>query len=119
MKTYKFFWHALLFTSHITPHTTLGNEKCLKILLGVCNTKERGDLSISLSKNEEGRGVGGRWSASSKRQQKKGLLFPLLYNAIIAEDLDPGLHCSCRGSVSYIFVSEYSNMTLLPVKKFV
>jgi hypothetical protein len=51
--------------------------------------------------------------------KKNGLLFPLLYNAIIAEDLDPCLHCSCRGSFSYIFVSEYSNMTLLPVEKFV
>jgi hypothetical protein len=32
----------MLFTSHKTPHITLGNE------LGVCNTKERDDLSISL-----------------------------------------------------------------------
>jgi hypothetical protein len=38
----------MLFTSHITPHTKLGNDKCLKLLLGVCNTKEMGDLSISL-----------------------------------------------------------------------
>ncbi len=32
------------------PHTTLGNEQCLKLLLGVGNTTERGDLSISLIK---------------------------------------------------------------------
>ncbi len=36
-----------LFASHITLHTIFGNE-CLKLLLGVCNIKERGDLSISL-----------------------------------------------------------------------
>ncbi len=34
-------------TSHITSHTTLSNEWCLKLLLGVCNIVERGDLSIS------------------------------------------------------------------------
>jgi hypothetical protein len=28
----------------------LGNELCLTLLLGDCNTKERGDLSISLLK---------------------------------------------------------------------
>ncbi len=39
---------GLLFTSHNTPHITLGNEQCLKILLGVCNTKKRCNLSISL-----------------------------------------------------------------------
>jgi hypothetical protein len=39
---------AMLFTSHNTPHITLGNEQCLKLLLGVCNIKKRGDLSISL-----------------------------------------------------------------------
>jgi hypothetical protein len=32
----------LLFTSHNTPHITLGNEQCLKLLLGVCNTKKEG-----------------------------------------------------------------------------
>ncbi len=32
------------------PHTNLGNEQCLKLLLGVGNTKERDDLSISLIK---------------------------------------------------------------------
>jgi hypothetical protein len=37
-----------LFTFHKTPHITLGNEQCLKLLLGVCNTKRRGDLSLSL-----------------------------------------------------------------------
>jgi hypothetical protein len=26
----------MLFTSHNTPHITLGNEQCLKLLLGVC-----------------------------------------------------------------------------------
>ncbi len=31
-----------------TPHITLGNEQCLKLILGVCNTKKRGDLTISL-----------------------------------------------------------------------
>jgi hypothetical protein len=40
---------CMLFTSHITPHTTLGNEQCLKLLLGVCNTKDTNDLSISLT----------------------------------------------------------------------
>jgi hypothetical protein len=38
---------GMLFTSHIIPHTTLGNEKCLKLLIGVCYTKERDYLSIS------------------------------------------------------------------------
>jgi hypothetical protein len=45
---------GMLFTSHITPHTTLGNEKSLKLLLGVCKTKERGDLSISQGANMTG-----------------------------------------------------------------
>jgi hypothetical protein len=36
------------FTSHDTPNITLGDEQCLKLLLGVCNTKKMGDLSISL-----------------------------------------------------------------------
>jgi hypothetical protein len=39
---------GILFTSYITPHTTLGNEQCLKLLLVVCNTEGRCDLSISL-----------------------------------------------------------------------
>jgi hypothetical protein len=39
---------CMFFTSHITPHTTLGNEQCLKLLLGVSNTKERGNLSLSM-----------------------------------------------------------------------
>jgi hypothetical protein len=39
---------GMLFTSHITPRTTLGNEQCLKLLLGVCNTEEQCDLSIYL-----------------------------------------------------------------------
>jgi hypothetical protein len=38
----------MLFTSQNTHHITLGNEQCLKLLLGVCNTKKRGDLSLSL-----------------------------------------------------------------------
>ncbi len=38
----------MLFTSHNTPHITLGNEQCLKQLLAVCNTKKTGDLSITL-----------------------------------------------------------------------
>jgi hypothetical protein len=47
MKTRKIL--GMLFTFHFTPQTTtLGNEFCLKLLLGVCNTKESGDLSISL-----------------------------------------------------------------------
>jgi hypothetical protein len=29
-------------------HTTLGNVKCLKLLLGVCKIEERGDLSLSV-----------------------------------------------------------------------
>jgi hypothetical protein len=32
---------GILFTSYITPYTTLGNEKNLKLLPGVCNTEER------------------------------------------------------------------------------
>jgi hypothetical protein len=43
----------MLFTSHNTPHITLGNEQCLKLLLGVCNTRKRGDLSISLSSTKK------------------------------------------------------------------
>jgi hypothetical protein len=39
---------VILFTSYITPHTTLSNELCLKLLLGFCNTEERCELSISL-----------------------------------------------------------------------
>ncbi len=39
----------MLYTSQNTPHITLGNEQSLKLLLGVCNTKKRGDLSVSLS----------------------------------------------------------------------
>jgi hypothetical protein len=39
---------GILFTSYITPHTTLDNEYCLKLLLGDCNSEERCDLSISL-----------------------------------------------------------------------
>jgi hypothetical protein len=35
-------------TSHDTPNITLGDEQCLKLLLGVCNTKKMGDLYISL-----------------------------------------------------------------------
>jgi hypothetical protein len=31
----------MLFTSQDTPHITLSNEQCLKLLLGVCNTKKR------------------------------------------------------------------------------
>jgi hypothetical protein len=38
----------MLFTSQNTSLITLGNNQCLKLLLGVCNTKKRGDLSISL-----------------------------------------------------------------------
>ncbi len=38
----------MLFTSYNIPYITLRNEQCLKLLLGVCNTKKRDDLSISL-----------------------------------------------------------------------
>ncbi len=38
---------GMLFTSHITTHTTLGNEQCLKLLLGVCNTEDKCDLYTS------------------------------------------------------------------------
>jgi hypothetical protein len=31
-----------------TPYITLGNEQYLKLLLGICNTKKRGDLSLPL-----------------------------------------------------------------------
>jgi hypothetical protein len=49
MKTQKFM------TCFSLPKTTrilitLGNEQCVKLLLGVCNTKKRGDLSLSLVK---------------------------------------------------------------------
>ncbi len=40
--------YDLLLTSHNTPHSTHGNEQCLKLLLGVFNTEKRGDLSLSL-----------------------------------------------------------------------
>jgi hypothetical protein len=36
----------MLFTSHNTPHIPLGNEQCLKLLLGVCNTKKWVTLSL-------------------------------------------------------------------------
>jgi hypothetical protein len=40
-------WHAFHFPQQ--PLTsTLGNDHCLKLLLGVCNTKKNGDDSISL-----------------------------------------------------------------------
>jgi hypothetical protein len=39
----------MLFTFHKTPHITLCNEQCLKLLLGVAALKRaRGDLSLSL-----------------------------------------------------------------------
>jgi hypothetical protein len=38
----------MLFTSPNTTQINLGDEQCRKLLLGVCNTKKRGDLSISL-----------------------------------------------------------------------
>ncbi len=38
----------MLFTSHNITHITHGTEQCLKLLLGVYNTKKRDDLSISL-----------------------------------------------------------------------
>jgi len=34
---------------NVTPHITLGNKQYLKLLKGVCNTKKRGDLFISLA----------------------------------------------------------------------
>jgi hypothetical protein len=37
----------MLFTYQNTPHITFGNEQCLKLLLGICNTKKSGDLSGS------------------------------------------------------------------------
>ncbi len=36
--------HDILFSSHNSPHITLGNEQCLIFWLGVCNTKKRGDI---------------------------------------------------------------------------
>jgi hypothetical protein len=39
----------MLFTSNNTTHITIGNEQYLKLLLGVCNTKKWGDLSIHIS----------------------------------------------------------------------
>ncbi len=47
MKTLKM--PDMRFISHNTTHITLGNEKCQKLLLGVCNTKKNGDLSIYLN----------------------------------------------------------------------
>jgi hypothetical protein len=40
----------MLFTSHNTPHITLGNDQCLKLLLGVCNTRKKDDLWRSLTR---------------------------------------------------------------------
>jgi hypothetical protein len=39
----------MLFTSRNTPHITLGNEQCLKLILGVCHTKKLADLFITLA----------------------------------------------------------------------
>jgi hypothetical protein len=39
---------GMFFISLSTLHTTFGKEQCLKLLLGVCNTKEKGDLTTSL-----------------------------------------------------------------------
>ncbi len=47
----------VLFTSHSTPHITLGNEQCLKLLLGVCSPKKRGDLLYLCEKS--------RWACTS------------------------------------------------------
>jgi hypothetical protein len=44
----------ILFTSHNPLHITLRNEQCLKFLLGVCNTKKRGDRSISPFSSKRG-----------------------------------------------------------------
>jgi hypothetical protein len=42
--------HGMLFTSHNIPYITLLNEQCLKLLLGVCNTKKEGrSFYISVS----------------------------------------------------------------------
>ncbi len=38
----------MLFTSSNTTQINLGDEQCRKLLLGVCNTKKGGNLSISL-----------------------------------------------------------------------
>ncbi len=41
--------HDMLLTFHKTPHITLCNEQCLKLLLGVAALKRaRSDLSLSL-----------------------------------------------------------------------
>ncbi len=40
--------YDMLFTFHNTTHITLGNEQCLKLLLGVFNIKKRGDLFLFL-----------------------------------------------------------------------
>ncbi len=57
------------FTSQNTPHITLGNDQCLKFLPGVCNTKKRGDLSLSLLETYwDGRGGG--WYRSRPRRRR-------------------------------------------------
>ncbi len=38
----------MLFTSPNTTQINFGDEQCRKLLLGVCNTKKRSDLSMSL-----------------------------------------------------------------------
>jgi hypothetical protein len=45
---------GILFTSYITltPLLVMTNELYLKLLLGVCNTEEMCDLSISLSRKQ-------------------------------------------------------------------
>ncbi len=49
-------WRAFHFPQHPSDHP-LGNEQCLKLLLGVCNTKERGDLSLWAAQSRYKRGT--------------------------------------------------------------
>ncbi len=57
------------FASQNTPHVTLGNDQYLKVLQGVCNTKKRGDLSLSLLETYWDGREGG-WCMSRPRRRR-------------------------------------------------
>ncbi len=60
---------------------TLGNEQCVKLLLGVCNTKKRGDLSLSLvNSNKYNIGTSITGTANSVLQRHILWFFILIWN---------------------------------------
>jgi hypothetical protein len=66
--------HVILFSSRKnTPHITLGNDQCLQLLFGVCNTEERCDISISLelTNGSVGEGAG---EQANMRELNSGLV---------------------------------------------